>query len=356
MKKLYSAEYAKKNVFRSIAKLLPTMPSNKSKRYKNAERLIINAGLGISAVDFYLKKTLLFVIGLVFAVSIQTTNIFYLYNSIISDPNTDKTLIDIAAEPGADVISLEKEIFKYVDSILAKEKVTLKELRNAANSQMYIEYLESRIGGKWADIGEDSRVIAERMFKKLKRIRAIEGNCLRYAAALGLALLMYFIPEIAGYIKLILIEDKRDWEILNFIYVFSMFGRMPPYSIKNVLANTLVVADIYKPVITEALNGIKNGKGEDTFGSLLQKVENQDLYELLESMRLSMSTGLLNMVDSIDEMAANQLKWLEIKSMKRRKTKQIIAMVPVVLIMLIAMIYFSYSLSTLSNPMSYINQ
>jgi hypothetical protein len=151
-----------------------------------------------------------------------------------------------------------------------------------------------------------------------------------------------------------LIEDKRDWEILNYIYVFSIFGRMPPFNIKNVLSNILAISDIYRPIINEALNSIKSGKGEASFDSLLQRVENQELYELLEAMRLSMSTGLLNMVDNIDEMALNQLKWLEIKSIKRRKSKQVIAMVPVVLIMLMAMVYFSYSLSTLSNPMNFI--
>jgi hypothetical protein len=121
-----------------------------------------------------------------------------------------------------------------------------------------------------------------------------------------------------------------------------------------VLSNIIAIADIYKPIINEALNSIKSGKGEAAFDNLLQRVENQELYELLEAMRLSMNTGLLNMVDNIDEMAMNQLKWLEIKSIKRRRSKQVIAMVPVVLVMLMAMVYFSYSLSTLSNPMNFI--
>ena len=59
-------------------------------------------------------------------------------------------------------------------------------------------------------------------------------------------------------------------------------------------------------------------------------------------------------MDSVDEMAVNQLKWLEVKNLRRRKLKQVIAMVPVVLVMLLAMVYFSYSLSTLSNPMNFI--
>ena len=354
IKKLYRADHAKKSYLMSISRLLPLMPRYKSKRYRNAEDLIIDSGLRISVEDFYLAKTLLCIIGFIFFISIQTTNTFMLYDSIISDLNIEKTLIDIAAEPDTDSLQLEKNIFNYIDTSMPRDKFTLKELKNKQNSQMYIEYIEAQISSKWTGLGKDTAAIAKRMYKKLLRVRAIETDYFTYFTALELAVFLYFMPNIIGHVKLMLIEDKRDWEILNYIYVFSIFGRMPPFTIKNVLSNILVISDIYKPIITEALNSIKSGKGEAAFDSLLQRVENQELYELLEAMRLSMSTGLLNIVDNIDEMALNQLKWLEIKSIKRRKSKQVIAMVPVVLVMLVAMVYFSYSLSTLSNPMNYI--
>jgi hypothetical protein len=354
IKKLYRADYAKRSCLRGIGRLLPLMPGFKSRRYKKTEGLIIDSGLGISVEGFYLIKTLLFIIGFVFIVSIQTTNTFILYNDIISDLNIEKTLLDMAIASDSDNLQLEKDIFKYIDSNIPRDKYTLKELANVENSQMYIEYIEVQIKNKWTDTKEDTGAIAERMYKKLTRIRTIEKNYLLYLTALGMAVLLYFMPNIIGYIKLKLIEDKRDWETLNYIYVFSMFGRMPPFNIKNVLENTLVISDIYRPIINEALNNIKSGKGEGAFDRLLERVENQELFELLEAMRLSMSTGLLNIVDNIDEMAVNQLKWLEIKSIKRRKSKQVIAMVPVVLVMLMAMVYFSYSLSTLSNPMNFI--
>jgi len=315
--------------------------------------LIINSGLRISVEEFYLAKTLLFVLGFVFFISVQTTNSFIIYDYVISDLNMGKTLIDDAA-PNDYTLQLEKEVFIHIDSSLPKGKAALKELKDVNNTPIYIEYIEAQIRGKWAELEEYSGEMAEKMYKKLIKIRMIETDYLTYLTSFILAIILYFIPNIIGHIKLILIEDKRDWEILNYIYVFSMFGRMQPFNIKNVLSNILVISDIYKPIVNEALNNINSGKGEEAFDSLLEKVENQELYELLESMRLSMSTGLLNIVDNIDEMAANQLKWLEIKSIKRRKSKQVIAMVPVVLVMLAAVVYFSYSLSTLSNPMNYL--
>ncbi len=354
IKKLYRADYAKTSYLKSISRLLPLMPGYKSKRYRNTEGLIIDSGLRISVEGFYLTKTVLFIMGFAFFISIQTTNTFMLYDGIINDLNIEKTLIDIAVKSDTEALKLENEIFSYINTCLPWEKVTLKELNNKQNSQMYVEYLEAQISNKWTDLEENAGDTAKRMYKKLIRIRTIETDYTRYFTAILAAIILYFMPNIIGNIKLKLIEDKRDWEILNYIYVFSIFGRMPPFKIKNVLSNILAVADIYKLIINEALNNIKSGKGEAAFDSLLQRVENQELYELLEAMRLSMNTGLLNMVDNIDEMALNQLKWLEIKSIKRRKSKQVIAMVPVVLVMLMAVVYFSYSLSTLSNPMNFI--
>lgn len=353
IKRLYRADYARTSYLKSISRLLPFMPANKSKRYRQAEGLIMDSGLGITVEGFYLAKTALFILGFAFFISIQTTNTFMLYENIISDLNMEKTLLDASVRSDAGSLELEREIFSYVDTCLPRDKVTLKELNNKQSSKLYIEYLEAQISSNWTGLKEDAGDVAGRMYRKLIRIRSIEGDYIKYFTALAAAIVLYFLPNIIGYIKLKLIEDKRDWEILNYIYVFSIFGRLPPYNIKNVLSNLLVVSDIYKTIMNEALNNLKSGKGEEAFHSLLKRVENQELYELLEAMHLSMSTGLLNMMDNIDEMAVNQLKWLEIKSIKRRKLKQVIAMVPVVLAMFMAVIYFSYSLSTLSNPMNF---
>lgn len=354
IKRLYRADYARRSYLRSMSRLLPLMPGYNSKRYRNTGALIIDAGFRCSVEGFYLIKTLLFILGFVFFTSIQTTNTLMLYNNIIIDLNMEKTLLDPVVKPDSDTLQMEKDMFRYIDSRIPRNKFSLKKLRNKQDSQMYTEYIEAQIKSKWNDLGEDTAVIAERMYKKLLRIRVMETDYAAYLASLFLAAVLYFVPEITAYLKLMLIEDKRDWEILNYIYVFSIFGRMPPFNVKNVLLNIMSISDVYKPVITEALNNVKSGKGERAFDNLLLRTDNEELYELLEAMKLSMSTGLLDIVDNIDEMAANQLKWLDIKSIKRRKIKQVIAMIPVVLIMLAAMVYFSYSLSTLSNPMNFI--
>ena len=354
IKKLYRSEYARRSCMKSISRLLPFMPGCKSKRYRNTEALIIDSGFGISVEEFYLIKTILFILGLVFFISIETTNALVRYDTIISDMNLGRTLLEQPATPDPYTLQLERDIFRYTDASMPKDKFPISELGNKQKSEVYIKYIEALVSGISTSLEQDAAATAERMYNKLLRIRILETDYFTYSAALLAAILLYFSPELIALLKLKLIEDKRDWEILNYIYVFSIFGRLPPFNIRNVLSNLLVISDIYRPVISEAFNNIKSGKGEAAFDSLLKKVDKEELYELLEAMRLSISTGLLGIVDNIDEMAANQLKWLDIKSIKRRKAKQVIAMVPVVLVMLMAMVYFSYSLSTLTNPMNLI--
>ncbi|HWR61029.1 MAG TPA: hypothetical protein VN580_05420 [Clostridia bacterium] len=354
LKRLYRADYARTSCIRSISRLLPLMPRYNSKRYRNAEALIIDSGLKVSVEGFYMAKTLLFILGFVFFISIETTNAFLLHDRIVGDMNMGMTLLEQSNKKADGSLWLEREMFRYFNASMTGAEYTLEKLENRKNYRIYLRHIEEEIRSRWSGLEESADITAQRLYKKLLKIRGLEKDYTVYLTAILASVFLYFIPDIAAALKLKLIEDKRDWEILNCIYVFSIFGRLPPFNIKSVLSNILLASDIYKPVMTEALNNVKSGKGEAAFDRLLQKVDNEELFELLEAMRLSMSTGLLDMADNIDEMAANQLKWLDIKSIKRRKAKQVMAMLPVVLIMLLAMVYFSYSLSTLSNPMSFI--
>lgn len=351
---MYRADYARASCMKSISRLLPLMPRCDSRRYRNAEALIIDSGLKVSVEGFYMAKTLLFLLGFAFFISIETTNVFLLYDRIVGDMNIGVPLLEQSGEKAAGSLRLEREMFGYFNASMAGADYTLDQLEDRKNYLIYLRHIEEEIRSRWSGLEESADITAQRLYKKLLKIRTLERDYTAYLTAILASVFMYFMPDLAAALKLKLIEDRRDWEVLNCIYVFSIFGRLPPFNIKSVLSNILLASDIYKPVMTEALNNIKSGKGEEAFDRLLQKVDNEELYELLEAMRLSISTGLLDMADNIDEMAANQLKWLDIKSIKRRKAKQVMAMLPVVLIMLLAMVYFSYSLSTLSNPVSFI--
>jgi len=353
-RKIYKSEYARLSLRKRLRKLLPLIPGKGSNRYAAVEGLIVNSGFNTSVEEFYLYKTLLFIVTLGILTSIQTTNAFIRYNNIVSDFNIGRTVMDSAGKAQAQDILKEEEMLAAVEKEIPKQIVPLRDLRDEGKYFAYIIQIEAVVSKQLGSSGEEVLKVADRLYKKLVRIRELEANYVVYLSSLLASILLYFLPNMLALLKLKLIEDKRDWEILNCIYVFSVFGRLPPFSIRTVLSNMLVVSDIFKPIVLEALNGVKSGNGEETFEALLDKVPNQELCELLEAMKLSMKTGFLDMVDNIDEMASNHIKWLEIKGIKRRKTKQVIAMLPVVLVMLLSAVYFSYSLSILSNPMNFI--
>ncbi|MDD3705239.1 MAG: hypothetical protein PHC45_04155, partial [Clostridiaceae bacterium] len=197
IKRLYRADYARKSCLKSISGFLPNMPRYKSRRYRNTETLIINSGLRISVEEFFLAKTLLFILGFIFFVSVQTTNMFIHYDDIIGNLNMEKTLFD-PIEPSNQNLQLEKEVFMYIDSSLPKREVTLKELKKESNSEIFIEYIETQIKSKWAESKEHTGEIAERMYKKLIKIRKIEADYLIYLTSLIASIILYFIPNIIG--------------------------------------------------------------------------------------------------------------------------------------------------------------
>ncbi|HWQ29714.1 MAG TPA: hypothetical protein VN549_01890, partial [Negativicutes bacterium] len=124
MRRLYGHEYAKRKLMKDACRFLPLMPENNSKRYHNTEALLREAGYRISIEGFYLTKTILFVIGFIFFVSVQTTNSFILYKSILSDINMGKSVLDQKAEANKHKLGLEKDIFLYIDSAVPKGKIT----------------------------------------------------------------------------------------------------------------------------------------------------------------------------------------------------------------------------------------
>jgi hypothetical protein len=148
-----------------------------------------------------------------------------------------------------------------------------------------------------------------------------------------------------------LIEDKKNWEILNCMIVFSTFGRMPPYSILNILQHMVIATEVYKPLFEALFEGLKKGGCQDeAFDRALETVDRDELYELIETMKLSKVTGLLNLVDDIDESIKNAIKWIEIENIKRRRAKMLYAMSAMAVVMGLGCIYFAYGLTVISNP------
>jgi hypothetical protein len=94
----------------------------------------------------------------------------------------------------------------------------------------------------------------------------------------------------------------------------------------------------------------KGGKQEEAFDAALAAVDRDELYELIETMKLSKVTGLINSVDDVDESINNTIKWIEIENIKRRRAKMLYAMSAMAVVMGLGCIYFAYGLTVISNP------
>ena len=89
---------------------------------------------------------------------------------------------------------------------------------------------------------------------------------------------------------------------------------------------------------------------EAAFDAALESVDRDELYELIETMKLARRTGLVNCVDDIEDAIDNTIKWIEIENITRRRTKMLYAMTAVAVVMALGSIYFAYGLTVISNP------
>ncbi len=345
-KGIFPEDYLRKYKRKRAARYKLLVPSSSSIRYRKTEELLSKAGWTISVEYFFVSKALLFIVALTLIVNIQATNQRLRVEEVIKDINYRRIAFESQVKVTPEAVKLEEKLYKLVNGSINKGN----ELYRQENEGMYLEYIQNLIIGSDFDIAEDLGNTAKRMFEKLKTIEAERNNLVMVISALIAAMLIYMLPDLLASIKLKLIEDRKDWEVLNCIYAFSIFGSMPPYSVRTVLESMEMVTEEYKPLINKLLEGVKKGAAAKVFESTMEGIKNEDLYELLETMRLACDTGMLNAAGDMDGLADQKLKWMEITGLKRRRGKRLYAMTLVAVMFLLAGIYFSYGLTIMSNP------
>lgn len=347
LKRLFKKDYIRVINRRTARKLYPFVPKPNSSKYIRTKRFLTTIGWSISVEGIYLCKWGMVAVSVFLMVTIQTTNTSIALKEIVHDVNYNHNIIETLKSETEQNIVLEKQLYYIVDENLEKsEKIFDKQ-----NKQVYIDYIESLISDKRLEIGEELRSAAQRMYYKVLETRTIRNEIIPYMYIILFAALIYNMPDILGQIKRKLIEDKKNWEILNCMIVFSTFGRMSPYSVLNILEHMVIATEVYKPLFEALIEGLKKGgRQEEAFDAALEAVDRDELYELIETMKLSKVTGLINSVDDVDESITNTIKWIEIENIKRRRTKMLYAMSAMAVVMGLGCIYFAYGLTVISNP------
>lgn len=327
--------------------MYPFVPKPNSDKYIRTKRFLNSIGWSISVEAIYLCKWCMFAVMVFMMVTIQTTNTTIALKEIVQDVNYNHSIIETLKSETEQNIILEKQLYNIVDGNLEKSE----KIYNKQNKQVYLDYIESLISERSMETGEELRSTAQRLYYKVLETRTIRNGIIPYIYILLFASLVYNMPDILGQIKRKLIEDKKNWEILNCMIVFSTFGRMPPYSVLNILEHMVITTEVYKPLLEALIEAIKKGgHQEEAFDAALEAVDRDELYELIETLKVSKVTGLVNSVDDVDESITNTIKWIEIENINRRRAKMLYAMSAMAVVMGLGCIYFAYGLTVISNP------
>ncbi|OGO78081.1 MAG: hypothetical protein A2Y23_15475 [Clostridiales bacterium GWB2_37_7] len=347
LNRLFSKEYIKAIHTKSARKLYPFVPKPNSSKYISTKRFLNSVDWKISVEGIYLCKWCMFAAALFILVTIQTTNRSIELKEIIQDVNYKHKIIETLRADTPTNIALEKQLYDLVDVSITKSN----DIFSKKNRQMYIEYIENLILQQGVEIGGDLGSTAQRLYDKVLQIRTIRSNIAPYIYIILISILVYHLPDILGQLKKKLIEDKKNWEILNCMIVFSIFGRMPPFSVLAILENMVIATEVYKPLLEALVEGLKKGgRQEAAFDAALEAVDREELYELIETMKIARRTGLINSIDDVDDTITNTVKWIEIENISRRRTKMLYAMTAMAVVVGLGCLYFAYGLTVISNP------
>jgi hypothetical protein len=347
LKRLFSNEYIRVINRKTVRKLYPFVPKPSSNKFIRTKYFLTSVGWKISVEDIYLCKWGMFAVTLFMLVTIQTTNATIELKDIVQNVNYNHNIIETLNVETEQNIALEKQLYNLVDEMLKNNK----EIYDKQKKHIYIENIESLLSDQRLEVGDRLKTTAQRLYYKVLQTRIIRNSITPYIYIIMFSILVYHLPDMLGQIKRKLIEDKKNWEILNCMIVFSTFGRMQPYSVLNILEHMAIATEVYKPLIEALIEGIKKGgRQQEAFDTALESVDRDELYELIETMKLAKVTGLVNAVDDLDDTITNTIKWIEIENIKRRRAKMLYAMSAMAVVIGLGCIYFAYGLTVISNP------
>lgn len=347
LKRLYRQEYIRSINLRTAGRLYPFVPRKDSKKYKNTKKFLTSIGWNISVEGIYLYKWIMFSMAFFILVTMVTTNSNITLKEIEEDVNYNKNVIETLNVSTSESVDREKQLFKLVNDKLQSGS----EIYDKQNKQKYVNNIENLLIQQGVSPDASLSDTAQRLYYKIVQTRLIKTGINPYIYILLISALVYNLPDILGQIKRKLIEDKKNWEILNCLIIFSIFGRMPPYSVQSILEHMVIATEVYKPVLENLIEGLKKGGNQDeAFDAALEEIDRDELYELIETMKLAKRTGLVNSVDDVEETINNTIKWIEIENINRRRSKMLYAMTTVAVVMALGSIYFAYGLTIISNP------
>lgn len=332
--KFYGRVNSKRRIIQEIRKRF----FNGFKGYDKTKNLLVNSGWSLSVEELYAVKLGIVLLVLVFGVLIIRTNINIKINSIIvaaSGSNSDMNII-LDSEDEAK----ERELIEDVGIHLSVNGLA----PDDDNAYEYVYGYLSENGHMRSDLS------AQRILKKLIDINAALDDYNGHLILILLAYAGYKLPDILAKTKILLINNKKDWECISYMTIYSVVGRLPPYKLDNIIYNMQDISVIYRHTLQEfdyALKAHDKYMVED----ILNSVEDESMNEIMETMVLASEIGVVDTIDNIDDLLENKIKWMEVSARKRRGIKSTISLIPVAVILFMLYSYLMYGLNMVNQNM-----
>lgn len=329
-------------MFLAGIKVKGIIPKSKSSKYEKYKTLLLAAGWSISVEIFYILKCFIAFMVLSISLLVVSTDNHTTINNLKNDINYGRSMVDIPLETTEELMHLE-------ELTLVKVNNYLKSIKLSPNSPIALGSVEAFLRSEKINYDTPS-ILAKRMLMKIEKMQSLESNALSLLIILLITLAGYLVPNILLAIKLELIRNNKDWEILHCMTTYSIAGRLPPYRVDTVIENMQDVSKIYANYFEIFKDAIyRNDKQEVEM--IINTTTDEDLAQIFETLALASEIGVNKTVDNIDDLIDTKIKWLEVNAQKRRQMKFMLAFLPVAMVLMLLYIYALQGLNMLNQLM-----
>lgn len=342
LKKRYGVNTSKK-IFLDNLHIPGLIPEKGDEKYQKIQALLLNTGNKTSVQMFFVYRYLIVLIMAIGAMLVINTNTKLDIQLLQSDVNFNRSMADypltVTPELIQDELNLLKEVKSYLSTINVKPTDT-------QAHDVIKAYLQNK--GRLYDSPD---ILAKRLLQKLEKEEMIKFDYKNYFLIMILCYVVYNIPVYMLRIKLLLIDSKKDWEVLNCLTTYSIIGNLPPYRVDYLIDNLIDISTIYSSTFEEFKKALKSKDKQRETTELINSVVNPDIQEILEILVLASEIGVEQTLENIDDLLDLKVKSLEITALKRRQIKSAIVMIPVFIILLLLFNYLMFGMTTLSQNM-----
>jgi len=323
--------------------MLPFLAPAETKNKALAEKM----GWSLSGIFMGYLRIMVLLLSFSLGGLVIGTNTAILRSEIIENMNIGKSFIELqnCGKPSLGAVREEANKIKKLENQIPTTLIKRggPELLNGILA----------IQKKWGTLDSESQSIEnKRLAIKLVSLHKIKYGKRPWIGLMLLSLILYLMPIPLCWIKESLLEQKKREEIIGLYETMLLYGELPPYEIRSLLANMLNTAVLYKAELNKVMEGIKTGYSEGILTEAIERAileKDWDLADLLEHLKSFYRTGILSKSKDFERIIERKTKMEEIYMEKKRGGKVQLASIPLGIIIGLGTWYFMLGTMSLSN-------